>query len=184
VGINEVSKAIFLDRDGVVNKSVVKDGKPYPPASIKDLEIIDGVKEGIEKLKKNGFKIFIVTNQPDVARGNTLPGNVQAINTFLERELSINGVYCCLHDDMDDCECRKPKPGMILEAAKTWNIDLSRSFMIGDRWRDIEAGKRAGVTSILIDYNYDEKKVAADFECSNFSEAVYFILNSNQNKVI
>jgi D-glycero-D-manno-heptose 1,7-bisphosphate phosphatase len=171
-----MNKAVFLDRDGVINKAVVIDSKPFPPASINELEIIEGVKEGIAQLKEAGYIIIVATNQPDVARGKTALQKVQEINSFLESKLSIDEVYCCYHDGPDNCHCRKPKPGMLLDAAEKYRIHLQQSFMIGDRWRDIEAGKEAGVTTILIDYNYDEKKTAPDFTAANFSEAVNYIL--------
>lgn len=176
MGISSKIKAIFLDRDGVINKAVVIDNKPYPPSSIREMEILPGVKKGIELLKKEGYYIFVVTNQPDVARGKTAIEKVQEINSFLEKELFIDEVYCCYHDGKEGCSCRKPKPGMIIDASLKWNINLKKSYIIGDRWRDIEAGKQADVTTILIDYQYDEKRVEPDYACLNFSEAVSYIL--------
>lgn len=171
-----MNKAVFLDRDGVVNKAVVIDNKPFPPASLHELEIIDGVKEGIAQLKEAGYMVIVATNQPDVARGKTPLQQVEEINRFLESELSIDEVYCCYHDGPDNCHCRKPKPGMLLDAAEKYSINLEQSFMIGDRWRDIDAGKHAGVTTILIDYNYDEQKTEPHFTAANFTEAVNHIL--------
>ena len=176
MGIGSKIKAVYLDRDGVINKAIVIDGKPYPPSSLKELELIEGVKEGLKALKDSGYKLFVVTNQPDVARGKTALESVLQINNYIVTELGIDEVYCCFHDDEENCKCRKPKPGMILKASEKWNIDLDLSFMIGDRWRDIEAGKAAGVKTILINYGYDEKKVSADFECSNFETAINYIL--------
>lgn len=179
MGINSKigHKAVFLDRDGVVNKAIVIAGMPYPPKSIDELQILPGVRDGIAQLMQNHFKVFIVTNQPDVARGTVLLQNVQVINTFLAKELSIEKVYCCFHDGIENCSCRKPKPGMIFEAAEEWGLDLSNSFLIGDRWRDIEAAHNAGLTSILIDYDYNEKKVKPNYTCTDFKSAVDFILN-------
>jgi D-glycero-D-manno-heptose 1,7-bisphosphate phosphatase len=178
-----MKSAVFLDRDGVINKPVIINGKPYPPASLEELEILPGVEAGIDLLKTNGFAIFVITNQPDVARGKVSIDKVQAINDHLKFLLSIDEVYCCFHDDIADCNCRKPKPGMLLKASEDWQLSISECYMIGDRWRDIEAGKRAGVKkSILIDYDYNEKKVSADYECRTFSEAVNYILaNKPQN---
>ena len=176
IGSEVKNKAVFLDRDGVINKAVVIDGKPYPPASLDELKILSGVREGIALLKKNGFKILVVTNQPDVSRGKTLPETVETINRFLEKELKIDQVYCCYHDGNENCSCRKPKPGMLLGASKDWNIDLKVSYIIGDRWRDVEAGKAAGVKTLLIEYGYDEKRIEPDFTCTDFSTAVSHIL--------
>lgn len=174
-----VDKAVFLDRDGVINKPVIINGKPFPPSDIASLEIIEGVEEGLIALRKAGFKLFIVTNQPDVARGKTSKESVDIIHDFLLEKLVIDEIDCCFHDGSDNCECRKPKPGMILRLASKWNIDIASSFLIGDRWRDIKAAKNAGMRSILIDYKYDEDYESPDFSCSQFSNAVNYILNHN-----
>lgn len=173
----QMNKTVFFDRDGVINKAVVKEGKPYPPATIDEVELIDGVKDGLKKLKELGFIIIVCTNQPDVARGKTSQSSVDAIHTYLKESLAIDEIYCCFHDDNENCNCRKPKPGMLLDAAKKWSIDLNKSFMVGDRWRDIEAGKLAGVTTILIDYNYNEKKAKPDFAATNFKQVINYIIN-------
>ena len=173
------NKAVFFDRDGVINKSVIVNGKPYPPSSLDELVLVDGVMEGIEHLKKKGYKIFIVTNQPDVGRGKTKVETVRAIHKYLENNLAIDEVYCCYHGSDEECTCRKPKPGMILDAFLKWNIDPVQSYMIGDRWRDIEAGNNAGIKSLLVDYNYEEKKATPYFSCKSTREAIQFILNKN-----
>ena len=176
------SKAVFLDRDGVINAPVIVDNKPYPPASLSDLIILEGVKQGVALLKSAGFKVFVVTNQPDVARGKTPQINVDEIHNYLMLNLLLDEISCCFHDDKEKCNCRKPKPGMLLNLAQKWDIDLSKSYLVGDRWRDIAAGQAAGVTTLLIDYGYDEKKIEADFTCTNFQSVVSNILNhSKQN---
>ena len=114
---NEIKqKAVFLDRDGVINKAIIVGSKPFPPSSITELEILEGVESGIEKLKIAGFKVFVVTNQPDVARGKTSIASILEINEYLQNKLRIDEIYCCFHDGPDDCSCRKPKPGMILDS--------------------------------------------------------------------
>jgi D-glycero-D-manno-heptose 1,7-bisphosphate phosphatase len=150
--------AVFLDRDGVINKAMVRLGKPYPPTSLTDLEILPGVLEALERLKRNGFFLVVVSNQPDVGRGKTSRAEVEGINAKLTRMLPIDDFRICYHDTSDDCDCRKPKPGMLIAAARFWNIDLSSSSMVGDRWRDIEAGQRAGCKTFFVDYEYDEKR--------------------------
>lgn len=150
-------RAVFLDRDGVINKSIVRAGKPYPPASVAELEILPSVPYALERLKRGGFILIVVSNQPDVARGTASRAEVEEINNALSRALPIDEFRMCYHDDDDNCECRKPKPGMLLAAARKWTIDLASSYMVGDRWRDIEAGKRAGCRTFFIDYAYDEK---------------------------
>ena len=169
-------KAVFLDRDGVLNRAKVILNKPYPQSNMEEMEILPGVQEGIQLLKHAGFKLIVITNQPDVARGTADIDVVNSMNNYILTELGIDEIKCCFHDDAENCSCRKPKPGMIYEAEKKWNIDLALSYLIGDRWRDIETAKNTDITTILIDYQYDEKKVKADFECSNFEEAVNFIL--------
>ena len=170
------SKAVFLDRDGVLNRAKVILNKPVPPSNMEEMEILPGVQEGIQLLKHAGFKLIVITNQPDVARGAADIDVVNKMNNYIFTELGIDEIKCCFHDDSENCSCRKPKPGMIYEAEKEWNIDLALSYLIGDRWRDIETAKNTDITTILIDYQYDEKKVKADFECNNFEEAVNFIL--------
>jgi len=175
MGVYTKIKAVFLDRDGVLNKAVVIDGKPYPPKSLEEVNIAEGVKEGLEQLKKLGYLLIVITNQPDVARGTTSMKTVDDINNYLKQQLFIDDFFCCVHDNADQCECRKPKPGMIFAAAKKWNIDLDHSFMVGDRWRDIETGKNANIRTILIDYGYNEKYSIPDFSCKNFIETTEII---------
>ncbi len=151
-------RAVFLDRDGVINKSVVRDGKPYAPDSVDDLEILDGVREALASLRSAGFLNIVVTNQPDVATGRLKLETVEAMHRRLAKELALDDIKVCCHGDADGCECRKPKPGMLLEAARESGIDLEQSFMVGDRWRDVAAGQAAGCTSLFIDYGYREKR--------------------------
>ena len=150
-------RAVFLDRDGVLNCAIVRDGKPYPPASLAELEILPGVAEACAALHKAGFLLIVVTNQPDVARGTQRREVVETIHQALANQLPLDDVRACYHDDGDHYSCRKPKPGLLLEAAQDWDIDLSASFMVGDRWKDIEAGKRAGCRTIFVDYGYAER---------------------------
>ena len=151
------SRAVLLDRDGVVNQAVVRDGKPYPPADVTKLELVPDAAEALARLKKLGFLLIVVTNQPEVARGRQCRSEVDAIHEALRASLPIDDFFACYHDDADRCECRKPKPGLILQARDRYELDLQRSFLIGDRWRDIDAGARAGCTTILIDCGYTER---------------------------
>jgi len=153
-----MKKAIFLDRDGVVNSSIVVDGKPYPPRSLDQLEILPGVENALLKFRENGYLCIVITNQPDVARGKVSLQSVEELNQYLLSKLAIDDVYSCYHDDKDQCECRKPKPGAIIDAGQKYDIDLINSYMIGDRWRDVEAGLSAGCKTAFIDYNYNEKR--------------------------
>ena len=148
--------AVFLDRDGVLNRVVLRNGKPHPPPSLKELEILPGVPEALRALKAAGYRLIVVTNQPDVARGAQTREAVEAINAALVAALPLDDVLVCYHDDRDHCDCRKPQPGLLIRAAAKYKIDLAASFMIGDRWKDIEAGRRAGCKTILIDCGYAE----------------------------
>ena len=149
-------RAVFLDRDGVVNRAVVRDGKPFPPSSLDSFQLLPGVKRATEALRRAGFLIIVVTNQPDVATGVQQREVVDAMHRKIFAEGICDDVKACYHTDSDNCECRKPKPGMLIEAALEWQIDLRRSFMVGDRWRDVEAGKMAGCQTFFIDYKYRE----------------------------
>ena len=171
-------KAVFLDRDGVINKASVVDGKPYPPRNLDELELIPGVDQAILQLRDRGYFCIVVTNQPDVARGKTSKETVESINQFLIQHLAIHEIVSCYHDDHENCGCRKPKPGSLLKAALKYNIDLNKSFMVGDRWRDIEAGQNAGCKTFFIDYQYNEKQPQnPTYKVSSLTDAVNIILN-------
>jgi D-glycero-D-manno-heptose 1,7-bisphosphate phosphatase len=171
-------RAVFLDRDGVVNRSVMRNGKPYPPASLTELEIMPDAPEALADLKTRGFLLVIATNQPDVGRGTQQRTTVEAINAALRSTLPLDDFFVCYHDSVDDCDCRKPLPGLLLQAAAKHSIDLSSSFMIGDRWRDIEAGSSAGCRTILIDYGYSEQnpRHPPNAQVSSLRAAVDWIL--------
>lgn len=176
-----MGKAVFLDRDGVINRAIVREGKPYPPANLAELEIIPGVAQSLEKLRAAGYLLVVVTNQPDVARGTTRREVVEEINTFLAAQLPIDEFRTCYHDSCDGCECRKPKPGALLIAAKQYGVDIAQSYVVGDRWRDIEAGQRARCKTVFIDYGYAEKRPnGADYTVTSLYEWVQDILESQR----
>jgi D-glycero-D-manno-heptose 1,7-bisphosphate phosphatase len=151
------TRAVFLDRDGVINRAIVRDGKPYPPSTPDELELMPGVEGALRRLKSAGFLLIVVTNQPDVARGTATRVDVDRIHATLARTLPIDEFCVCFHDDSDHCTCRKPLPGMLLDSAVRWHIDLAKSYMIGDRWRDVAAGQAAGCDAVFIDHGYDER---------------------------
>lgn len=170
-------RAVFLDRDGVINRAVVRDGKPYPPANLSEMEILPGVSEALALLHETGFMLIVVTNQPDVARGTTPMAAVEEINNHLAACLPIDEFRTCYHDSGDGCDCRKPLPGALLSAARQHGIDLGESYMVGDRWRDIEAGQRAGCKTLFIDYGYAEKQPeSVNFRVHSLVEAAHIIL--------
>lgn len=151
-------RAAFLDRDGVINAAFVRDGKPYPPTSLQTLEILAGVSESLSRLKAAGFRTIVVTNQPDVRLGRQRREVVEAMNAYLAARLQIDDVKVCYHIDGDGCACRKPRPGMLLQAAEEFGLDLKTSFLVGDRWRDIAAAHAAGCPAYFIDNGYTEKQ--------------------------
>ena len=171
-------RAVFLDRDGVLNQAIVRDGKPYPPASVDELVILPDAPSALQSLKQAGFLLLVVTNQPDISRGTQPPSAVEAIHQALRQALPLDDFFLCPHDDSDGCACRKPHPGLLLQGAEKYPIDLSRSFMVGDRWRDIEAGAGAGCATVWIDYGYREKRSSIDPSATvnSLSAAVDWIL--------
>jgi len=152
-----VKPAVFLDRDGVINRGVIRDGRPYPPDRLEDLEILPGVPQALERLRAAGYLNVVVTNQPDVAAGKQRREVVEAMHARLLAELAIDAIKVCFHVDADGCDCRKPRAGMLFEAARELGIDLAASYMVGDRWRDVAAGQAAGCKALFIDYGYAEK---------------------------
>jgi D-glycero-D-manno-heptose 1,7-bisphosphate phosphatase len=174
---NRGGAAVFLDRDGVLNVPVLRDGKPYPPASLDGLLIYEEAPACCEMLRAAGFALVLVTNQPDVARGSQSHEMVETINTTVRQTLKLDAAYTCYHDDTDNCDCRKPKPGLIRKAAADLNIDVRASFMVGDRWRDVEAGRQAGCRTVWIDRGYREKAPphAPDYRAGTLRETVEWI---------
>jgi D-glycero-D-manno-heptose 1,7-bisphosphate phosphatase len=149
-------KAVFVDRDGVLIRAPKINNRPHSIKKLEQLKIMNGVVQGLKILKRN-FKIIMVTNQPDVHRKKVLKYDVKKINNFLKKKLELDDIYVCYHDNIHKCRCRKPNPGMLLLAKKKWNIDLKKSFLIGDRNSDIIAGEKAGCVNFFINYNYNEK---------------------------
>jgi D-glycero-D-manno-heptose 1,7-bisphosphate phosphatase len=169
--------AVFLDRDGTLNRTFVEGGVPRPPADLDRLEILPGVPEALARLKRAGFVLVVVTNQPDVAKGVTDRALVEAIHARLRRQLPLDEIQCCYHEDADDCACRKPRPGLIIDAAARLGLDLRNSFLVGDRWRDIGAGRGAGCTTILLRQPYSERERAEpDYDAADLTEAAEIIL--------
>ena len=171
-------RAVFLDRDGVINESIVRNGKPYPPTHLNEVRLVAAATESLKQLKECGFLLIVVTNQPDVRRGTTPKQTVEQIHAALQSQLPIDDFFVCYHDDEDRCQCRKPLPGLLLEAARKHGINIGQSLLIGDRWRDIEAGVAAGCRTVLIDYGYKEQKSKhlPDATVFSLAEAVNWIV--------
>jgi len=175
--------AVFLDRDGVINRPIIRDGRPYPPSSIAEFEILPGVEDACRALKTAGYLLVVVTNQPDVGRGIVDRSVVEEIHQFMTRRLPIDLVLTCFHGGEkygQPCECRKPRPGMLRQAANQLLISLPESYMVGDRWRDIDCGKRAGCETVFIDWGYSESlRETPDHVAANLLEAARVILRKD-----
>ena len=174
------NKAVFLDRDGVINRALVCDGRSFPPPSLDELEILPDVPESLHLLKENGFLLIVVTNQPDVARGKQKRESVEEMHSFLKNQLPLDDIFVCWHGQDGECECRKPLPGMLIQAAEKYGIDFQQSYLIGDRWKDIDAGKTAGCETIFLDYHYNELlRSKPDFTATSTRKASEWIVSQN-----
>jgi D-glycero-D-manno-heptose 1,7-bisphosphate phosphatase len=168
-------KAIFLDRDGVLNQTVFRNGKPRAPYTLEEFSLYPGVTEAARLFKEMDYLLVVVTNQPDVARGWVSREAVDMVNDRIKELIFLDDIKICFHTDADQCQCRKPRPGMLLEAKSQWNIDVTKSFMIGDRHSDIEAGIQAGCRTILIGEGDHSSIVKPDFQKSSLLEAARLI---------
>lgn len=149
-------RAVFLDRDGVINANLERDGRPVAPTTLAEFRILPGVEDAVRQFKEHGFLVIVITNQPDVANGRTERSTVEAMHEVIRSRLTVDDIRTCFHNDAAGCGCRKPKPGLIFEAATEHDIDLARSYVIGDRWRDVAAGRAAGCATIFVDYGYKQ----------------------------
>lgn len=170
-------RAVFLDRDGVLNRGVSRGGTPWAPRSLAEFSLLPGVPGALADLRAAGFLLVVVTNQPDVVRGHATRADVEAIHTHMRATLPLDDIRVCYHDKQDRCECRKPRPGMLLKAAGDLGIDLSRSFIVGDRWRDIGAGRAAGCTAILVNPFTEKTYIEPDIELADLPAAARWILD-------
>jgi D-glycero-D-manno-heptose 1,7-bisphosphate phosphatase len=169
------SPAVFLDRDGVLNEVVTRNGAPGSPRSLDELRLVPDLHR-VRELGAAGLNVFIITNQPDVARGHTSPEVLDAMMELIRTTIPVDDYRACLHEDGDGCACRKPLPGMLLELARQWDVELERSWVIGDMWRDVDAARAAGCRSVLIRRSYNVG-VAADVEVASLGEAVDMVLH-------
>jgi D-glycero-D-manno-heptose 1,7-bisphosphate phosphatase len=178
--LNPAVRAVFLDRDGVLNRAIVRDGKPYPPASLAELEIVENAAGSLARLKDLGFLLLVVTNQPDVARGTQTLDTIQTLHEAMRQTLPLDEFLICPHDDRDGCHCRKPLPGLLLEAQARYGIDLGSSFMVGDRWRDIDAGHAAGCRTVFLDHSYRERgpSLSPEAKVGSLQDAVDWIVRN------
>ncbi len=171
-----MKKAIFLDRDGVLNQTIFRNGKARAPYTIEEFSLYPGVEEAITLLKERQYLLIVVTNQPDVARGWVSREAVEMVNNKIRDLIHLDDIKICFHTEKDNCQCRKPRPGMLLEAKSQWNIDIANSYMIGDRFSDVEAGKSAGCMTILIGEGDNvASEVKPDFQKMSLLEAAQMI---------
>jgi len=179
----ELRRAVFLDRDGVINRPLEREHKPFAPSSLAEFEILPEVLAACVKLKAAGFLLVVATNQPDVGRGMLKQEIIEQIHAHMLRQLPIDRVEVCFHPGQgtSDCDCRKPRPGMLMRAACDLGIDLAKSWMVGDRWRDVDCGHAAGCRTIFIDRGYaEELKQKPDFSAGNLAVAADIILRESK----
>src|SRR3989338_7221059 len=176
--MKKAAPAVFLDRDGVLVQSVMRDGKISSPRNAAEFALIPDLRQPLEALAQAGFLLFVVTNQPDLARKNLTQDTLNGFHGRLMEAAGgphvIHKIYVCPHDNSDACACRKPAPGMLLEAAKEWDVDLTRSYLVGDREVDMRAGKAAGCKTVLMSADYN-RAVRADFVAGNLADAARWI---------
>ncbi len=179
MGDDPVKSVVFLDRDGVLNRAIVREGRPYPPTSVEEMEITPGAAGALGRLLDAGLLLLVVTNQPDVARGKQTQAAVEAMHAMMAGVLPVHDFIVCYHDDRDDCSCRKPKPGLLRIGAERHAVDLATSFIVGDRWRDVDAGAAVGCRTILLDCHYAERGPTnpPDATVASLAEAVDWILD-------
>lgn len=176
--MGRLRRAVFLDRDGVINRCEVRGGKPYAPRNLSDFRLLPGVAAAVRDLKDAGLLVIAVTNQPDIGNGLIDVAVVQAMHDKLRRGVPLDEIMMCPHRQDAGCRCRKPKPGMLLEAARQRRIDLKKSFMVGDRWSDIVAGQAVGCYTVFIDRGYREMRSArADGYAASLAAAARLVLS-------
>jgi D-glycero-D-manno-heptose 1,7-bisphosphate phosphatase len=175
-----MNKAIFIDRDGVINQLISRDGGKYSPRLVTDFQIFPFVPGAIKQIREAGYLAVVVTNQPDISRGLLKPNVLDEMHQLLRAICQVDAIYVCPHDNSDNCLCRKPLPGMLLQAATDLSIDLNNSWMIGDRATDMQAGNAVGLSNIFIASGQEqrsehspEKGIVASF--ITLFEAIQFI---------
>lgn len=171
-------RAVFLDRDGVLNRAILRDGRPFAPARLSELEILPDASPCLERLRRGGFLLLVVTNQPEVSRGTQSLAEIEEMHRILKAQLPIDDFFVCGHDDADRCTCRKPLPGLLLRAAGQYGVSLPDSYLIGDRWKDVDAGHAAGCRTVWIDHGYQERGPTAppSARTASLQQAVDYVL--------
>src|SRR5215212_3996375 len=168
-------RAVFLDRDGVLAEAIVRDGNPYAPTRVEDFTLVPEAAVQVQRLRDAGFLCIVFTNQPELSNGELRPDDLESMHQTMQEALDVDDIYVCPHHRDERCRCHKPEIGMIEDAVSKWDIDLGSSFVIGDRWRDVDAGKNAGCYAILIERPYS-KATFADARVATLTEAVDTVL--------
>ena len=168
-------RAVFLDRDGVLVDTFVRDGRAYAALSLEEFHVCGDARSQVARLRAAGLLPIVFTNQPEVARGTLPPTTLERMHARLRGDVSVADIFVCPHDDAADCACRKPRPGMLHAAAAKWGLDLGACLVVGDRWRDIEAGRRAGCYTVLLERPYSGCD-SADRRVATLTEAVDIVL--------
>lgn len=169
-----MNAAVFLDRDGVLNEVIMRDGMPGSPRALHELRLVPDI-EAVRRLREAGLLVFIVTNQPDVSRGHVSLALVESMIDAIRAVVPVDDYRVCIHEDHHQCACRKPKAGMLHDLARRWHVDPGRSFVIGDMWRDVEAARAAGCRSVLVRRSYNED-TSADDVVDSLAEAVDLVV--------
>jgi D-glycero-D-manno-heptose 1,7-bisphosphate phosphatase len=171
-----VKRAVFFDRDGVLVETLVRDGRAYAPLSLDEFRITAGAGELVQRVREAGLLPIVFTNQPDVARGLVTAATLDEMHARLRRAVPVEDIFVCAHAADDGCACRKPKPGMLRAAAAKWSIDLARSFVVGDRSQDVDAGRAVGCCTVLIARPYSGRP-GADVQVADLAGAVSAVLD-------
>jgi D-glycero-D-manno-heptose 1,7-bisphosphate phosphatase len=142
--------AVFVERDGILNRVRVERQQQVCPLTLEQFHLNTEVAPLIHELKAAGLKVIVTTNQPGLSRGDQSRGELDRMHQLLRKAFPIDDLLICPHEDSDGCPCRKPRAGLLKEAAHKWALDLTRSFVVSDKWQDAEAARRAGATSMLV----------------------------------
>ena len=177
-----INKAVFFDRDGVLNRAIIKDKKPYAPRNFSKFVLYKSTPEFIKILCNKGYKIFLVTNQPDIGNGFTDLSELNKMHDYLCSLIKFDEIFVCLHSQSQKCICRKPSPFFVLEAKKKYNLNLKNSYFIGDRYSDYQTANKAGCNFLFIDRFYRETPIFSYKKSyKHVNECIKHILGSNND---
>ncbi len=178
-------RAVFLDRDGVLNDVLMENGRPRSPRNLEEFRIVAGARQALDQLRAAGFRLIVVTNQPEVVRGLQTRNTVEMMHRQLATALPVDEIRVCFHDDPHACMCRKPRPGMLLEASRAWRLNLAECFVIGDRGKDVLAGRNAGCRTVLLDRDYNASNDGGpDIKVTTLRQAAEAILAAAEAPIL